>query len=219
MEKVFIYCRVSDSSQKSGDGFQRQIIACENYAKANSMEIANVYMEDHTGTEYDRPELAKLMVNLEMNGHGIKKVLCERLDRVARDVFVQEKIIADFRDKGFVLISTMEGSDLCSDDPTREMIRLICGVFAQYDKKMLVSKMKAARDRMRARTGHCEGRKGYNDTEEGYELIRHIKALRRRPKYGKQRTLFEVAEHLNNEGIKTLDGKQWSLFRVQQVIK
>jgi hypothetical protein len=83
---------------------------------------------------------------------------------------------------------------------------------------MLVAKMKAARDRMRAREGHFEGRKGYNDTEEGCELVRHIKALRRRPKYGKQRTLLEVAEYLNQEGITTMDGHEWSLFRVRDVI-
>ena len=219
MEKVFIYCRVSDSSQISGDGFERQIIACQNYAKSNNMEIADIYKEDHTGTEFDRPVLAQLMVSLEMNGHNVKRVLCERLDRIARDVFVQEKIIADFRDRGFNLISTLEGSDLCSTDATREMIRLICGVFAQYDKKMLVSKLKASRDRMRTREGYCEGRRGYRDSEEGKALIRHIKALHRKPVYGRRRTLKEISEHLNKEGIKTLDGKQWSLFRVQQVIK
>jgi len=219
MKTIFAYLRVSDSTQIDGDGFTRQLKACEEYAKSHNMEIAKVYREDHTGTEYLRPQLAELMVSLEQNGHNVKTVIVENLTRLARSLMVQEKIIGDFQSKGFNLISTTEGDDLCSDDPTRKLLRTFMGAIAEFDKSMLVAKLRASRDRMRQREGHCEGRHGYNDTEEGKAIVRHIKALRRRPKYGKQRTLLEVAEYLNTEGITTMDGKQWSLYRVQNVLK
>jgi DNA invertase Pin-like site-specific DNA recombinase len=216
--KVFVYLRVSSVSQTTGDGFTRQLKACEDYAKSHNMEIAKVYREDHTGTEYLRPQLAELMISLEQNHHGVTTVIVENLTRLARSLMVQEKIIGDFQSKGFNLISTTEGDDLCSDDPTRKLLRTFMGAIAEFDKSMLVAKLRASRDRMRTRTGHCEGRKGYSDTVEGKAIIRHVKALRRRPKFGKQRTLLEVAEYLNQEGIKTMDGHEWSLFRVRDVI-
>lgn len=216
--RVFIYLRVSSSTQVEGDGFTRQLKACEEYARSHGMEIVKVYREDHTGTEYLRPQLAELMVSLEQNGHNVKTVIVENLTRLARSLMVQEKIIGDFQSKGFNLISTTEGDDLCSDDPTRKLLRTFMGAIAEFDKSMLVAKLRASRERMRTREGHCEGRKGYNDTPEGRELIRHIKALRRGHKYGKRRTFLEIAEHLNKEGVTTLDHKQWSLFRVRDVI-
>jgi len=218
MKTIFAYLRVSDSTQIAGDGFTRQEKACQDYAKAHNMTIAKVYREDHTGTEYDRPVLAQLMISLEQNGHGITTVICEKLDRIARSLMVQEKIIGDFQSKGFNLISTTEGEDLCSDDPTRKLLRTFMGAIAEFDKSMLVAKLKASRDRMRAKTGRCEGRHGYSDTDEGKALIRHIKALHRRPKYGKQRTYQEIADQLNKSGITTMDGKSFSLFRVRDII-
>ena len=53
-----------------------------------------------------------MMVALEENGHGAKTVIIERIDRLARDLMVQEAIIADLRKKGFELVSVHDGDDL-----------------------------------------------------------------------------------------------------------
>lgn len=220
MEKCFAYLRVSDPSQVKKDGFIRQEKAVQDYAKANKLQIVTIFKEEGiSGTKENRPALAKLMVSLEQNGHNIKTVLIEKLDRLARDLMVQEAIIRDFHKQGFNIISTMEGQDLCGNDPTRKFIRQVMGAVAEYDKTMLVEKLRAARERKKARGGKGDGRKGYQETEAGRDIICKIHALRRTPKYGKRRTLQQVADKLNKEGIKTLDGKQWSLFRVQQTIK
>jgi hypothetical protein len=93
------------------------------------------------------------------------------------------------------------------------------GAVAQYDKTMLVAKLKASRERERIKHGKCEGRKGYRESEEGKALIRRIGALRRKPKAGKRRTWQQIADIFNQEGLTTMDGKPWSLFRVQQIAK
>ena len=77
---------------------------------------------------------------------------------------------------------------------------------------MLVAKLRASRDRMRQQTGHCEGRVGYK-TEEGKKLIRYINSLLRKPKYGRRRTLQQVADILNAEGKVTHTGHVWTLYR------
>jgi DNA invertase Pin-like site-specific DNA recombinase len=223
MEKIFAYLRVSDSTQvekdgKPKDGFTRQLKACTDYALRNNLEIAGVYKEDISGTEYNRPVLAQLMVSLEKNHHGVRTVIIERLDRLARDLMIQEAIIRDFQIKGFTLISTEEGPDLTDNSPTRKFIRQVLGAVAEYDKTMLVAKLRASRDRMRAATGRCEGRLGYKGTKEGIALERRIKALYSKPKYGKRKTLREIAEALNAEGILTINHRVWTSSSVRDVI-
>ena len=218
MKQVFAYLRVSDSSQVNGDGFPRQLKACTEYAHTQGMKIMDVYREDISGTEYDRPVLAELLLALEQNGHGVKTVLIEKLDRLARDLLVQEAILRDFQTRGFDLVSCAEGADLLSDNPTRKLVRQMFGAIAEYEKRMLVAKLKAARDRKRLKEGKCEGRRGYKDSEEGREIVRQVRILHRRSKYGKRRTLQEVADEMNRRGIRTLDGGIWTLFRVYDIL-
>lgn len=217
MEKVFAYLRVSDPSQVKGDGFTRQEKAIRDYAKSNKLSIHTVFKEEGvSGTLEHRPALAEMLVSLEQNGHGVKTIVIEKLDRLARDYMIQEFIIRDFQKQGFNIISTMEGKDLCGDDPTRKLIRTIMGAFAEYDKTMIVAKLRASRERIKLKTGKCEGRKGYNETDQGRAILKKINDLRKSPENGKRLTWQQIADQLNMEGVLTIDGKTWSLFRVQQ---
>jgi DNA invertase Pin-like site-specific DNA recombinase len=211
--KAFGYLRVSDRSQVNGDGFTRQEKEIMDYALSNNVDIVKVFREDCTGTEYDRPALAELIVSLEENGHGVKTVIVEKLDRLARDYFVQEAIIRDLQKHGFNLISALEGADLLNGDPSRKLVRQMFGVIAEYEKSMLVAKLRASRDRKRARGEKADGRYGYKDTDEGRKIIQLIYDLRH-PTEGRRMTYKQIADYLNQSGIRTLDGKQWELSRV-----
>lgn len=217
-EQVFAYLRVSDVSQAKDnrDGFPRQLAAIQTYCNANNMEVAGVFKEDISGTEEHRPIFASMMLSLESNGHGIKTVIIEKYSRLARKLMLQEVIFEDFRKKGFSIISATEGADTSCDDPTREAFRQMLGVFSQWEKSMIVLKLRAARDRKRLKTGHCEGRKGYRNVENLATLER-IKDLRKKPRGGKRLTWQQIADELNSQNLTTIDGKPWSLHRVYQV--
>lgn len=220
MEKAFGYLRVSSEGQIDGDGFSRQEKAIMNYAKANDLEIVKIYREEGvSGTLEKRPALAELMVSLEQNGHGVKTVIIERLDRLARDLMVQEAIIKDFQKHGFNLISAIEGPDLCGEDPTRKLVRQILGAISEYDKSMIVLKLRAARDRVKAKTGRCEGRKPYGETEGEQAVIKRIKNMRRNRRGGiPGLSLQAIADRLNSEGIKTKEGAEWVPMQVKRAI-
>ena len=219
--KAFGYLRVSSDGQakENKNGFHRQEQTIMEYAKANGIEIVGFFKDGITGTSEDRPALYDMLVSMQQNGHDIKTVVIEKLDRLARDLMVQENIIRDFQKDGFQLISTTEGSDLGSNDPTRKFIRQIMGAVAEYDKATLVMKLKASRERKKRLTGKCEGRKSYNESDQGRELIKRIQRMRRKPKYRKRMTYQQIADQLNDEGVKTLNGMSWTLFRVQQLLK
>src|SRR5215472_7659853 len=98
MKKVFAYLRVSGKGQVSGDGFTRQLEAIKQYAAKHDLRIAQVFQEKGvTGTrEWDNRKAFVEMMALLLSD-GVHTVLVESLGRLARDLMIQESIIADFK--------------------------------------------------------------------------------------------------------------------------
>lgn len=216
LKKAYAYIRVSGQGQITGDGFTRQNKAIQEYAQTNGYQIVQTYQEEGiSGTLQDRPSLTNMMIDLEENGHGIKTVIIERIDRLARDLMVQENILHDMNKHGIKIISVADGN-LLKDDPTRKLVRQVLGAIAEYDKTMTVLKLKAARDRQRAQNGKCEGRKSYNEANP--DLIKEIKRLRRKPRNGKRLSLQKTVETLNAKGYKTAMGKEITLSRLDHIL-
>lgn len=211
--KAFGYVRVSGKGQVDGDGFPRQKAAIKSYADTHGIRIVRYYEElGVSGTKdlENRPALQDLMLALLSN--GVKTILIEKLDRLARDLMVQETLIADFRKQGFEVVSAAE-PDLCSDDPTRVIMRQLFGIIAQYEKSTIVLKLRAARQRMRAKTGSCEGRKPYGHREGEQAVIARIRELNAKANYS------QIAATLNAEGVRTRSGGEWFPASVHRVLR
>jgi DNA invertase Pin-like site-specific DNA recombinase len=213
MTRAFAYLRVSGKGQVEGDGFTRQLEAIKKYAAANDIKIAKVYREEGVSGTTDwenRSAFSEMMVSLLAN--GTRTVLIEKLDRLARDLMVQESIIGDFKRKGLTIISVAE-PDLCSDDPSRVLIRQIMGAFFQYEKTMIVLKLRGARVRKRATEGRCEGRKPYGEREGEAATIDRIQSLR-----AAGMAMDTIAETLNSAGTKPRKGSKWYGSSVRNVL-
>jgi DNA invertase Pin-like site-specific DNA recombinase len=202
MKRAYAYLRVSGKSQLEGDGFPRQRAAIEGYAKTHDIRIVQWFEEEGvSGTLADRPALQEMM--LALMADGVRTVLIEKLDRLARDLMVQETIMGDFRKQGFEIISVCE-PDLCSDDPSRKLVRQIFGAIAEYDRAMIVLKLRAARERKRAKTGHCEGRKAFGAHPNDQATMKRMREL---SKQGL--TYSAIAVALNSESRPTQTGSVW----------
>ena len=125
---------------------------------------------------------------------------------------VQETLIADFRKQGFEVVSAAE-PDLCSDDPTRVIMRQLFGIIAQYEKSTIVLKLRAARQCMRAKTGSCEGRKPYGHREGEQAVIARIRELN-----AMGSNYSQIAATLNAEGTRTRSGGEWFPASVHRVL-
>lgn len=214
MKTAFAYLRVSGRGQLDGDGFTRQAIAIETYARANGFEIVRTFEEQGvSGTQElaSRPALLDLMTALQ-DGE-IKVVLIEKLDRLARDLLIQENIIGDMRKSGFELISVHE-PDLCSNDPSRKMMRQIFGSIAEYEKTMIVLKLRGARQRVKARTGRCEGAKAFGAMDGEKTTLDRMAGLR-----ASGMSLELIASTLNNEGRGTRMGKPWLGASINKILR
>jgi DNA invertase Pin-like site-specific DNA recombinase len=135
--------------------------------------------------------------------NGVRTIIIERLDRLARELFIQEYILRDLKQRGVRLISVAE-PDLDSD-PGRVLFRQMMGAIAQYDRTMVVLKLKAARKRVRAAAGRCEGRKPYGSRPGEPETLLRIRSLR-----SAGQTFDAIAAALNSEGVPTRTvGRRW----------
>lgn len=217
MIRAFIYLRVSGKGQVDGDGFERQLIACQQYADANAIEIVEVFREEGIsgGRELDdRPALSELFAALEEN--GVKTVIVEKLDRLARDLLIQETIVADMQKKGYTLFSTTE-PDLLSNDPSRILIRQVFGAIAQYEKSMIVLKLRGARQRKKMKTGKGEGRYAFGERIEEQRALGAISGMMEQ---GWKAT--DIARYLNQEEnrerYRTRSGKPWHRSTVAKIV-
>jgi DNA invertase Pin-like site-specific DNA recombinase len=214
MERAFAYLRVSGKGQLEGDGFPRQLAAIKKHASANETKIVRVFREEGVSGKTDLEGREALKAMLEaLASNGTKTVIIERLDRLARDLMVQENIIADLRKRGFNLISVAE-PDLCSNDPSRVLMRQIFGSIAQYDRAMTVAKLRGARERMRAAKGRCEGRKPYGARPGEATAIERMKELR-----GQGLAVDKIAATLNTEGVKPRSGQCWYTTSVYRILR
>lgn len=213
--KVFGYCRVSGRGQMADDrdGFPRQRESIQRWASLNDAEVVRWFEDTITGKTdlEDRPQLWSMLTALSAN--GVRTVVIEKLDRLARDLMVQESILADCRRKGITVISVME-PDICSEDPTRVLLRQMMGAFAEYERKTIVLKLRGARQRQRAKSGHCEGRKPFGERPGEREVIDRMFKL-----HSERCGFLRITQQLNLAGIKTRSGGSWSVATVARIMK
>ena len=213
MIRAFAYLRVSGRGQIEGDGFKRQEIAIRAYAEAHGLKVSKVFREEGISGTSELHGRKALLELLAKQANGAQIVLIEKLDRLARDLMVQENLIADIQKRGFRLISVAE-PDLLENDPTRKLMRQIIGAICEYEKQMIVLKLRGARERAKAQHGKCEGRKLYGFRAGEADVIAQMKALR------ESGTSFrQIATVLNAERIKTrTTGKRWYGSAVSQIL-
>jgi DNA invertase Pin-like site-specific DNA recombinase len=98
-------------------------------------------------------------------GNGLRTIIVETASRFARDLMVQEVGFAKLKALGIALIAADSPQSFLDDTPTSKLIRQILGAVSEFDKAMVVAKLKGARDRKRAMTGEkVEGRKSHAES-------------------------------------------------------
>lgn len=221
--KAFSYLRVSGKGQIDGDGFPRQRDSVNRYAKRHHLEIVSEFRDEGvSGTKdaFDRDGLTELLVALKSN--GVRCVLLERADRLARDLMISEILLDEFRKLGVKVIAADSDTDLTVEDcdPTRTLMRQMLGAISQWEKTIIVQKLRSARMRIRKADGRCEGRKPYGFTEFEKTVIAKMLAYR-----SEGLSTGNIAGRLNMDGIKprttSRAGKEtkWHSTTVHRILK
>jgi DNA invertase Pin-like site-specific DNA recombinase len=91
------------------------------------------------------------------------------------------------------------------------LVRQVLGAIAQFEKTSLVAKLKASRDRKKAATGKCEGRRSYAESKP--ETVALAKEL-----HGQRMSLRKIAAELAARGHLTAYGKPYVPSAVQTML-
>jgi DNA invertase Pin-like site-specific DNA recombinase len=222
-KQALAYLRVSGLGQVDGDGFERQSQAVTAYAKHAGLTIVETYRDEGISGKKDlehRPRLAALLDRVQTN--GVRIVLVERADRIARDLLISETILGQLRTRG-VKVFDSEGVELTAadGDATRKLIRQVLGAVAEFDRDVTVQKLRAARERVRARDGRCEGRRPYGSTSAEKIVLERVRSLRRygSPIKGRKLSFAKIAATLNSERVPTRTGSSWQPSTVYGVLE
>lgn len=226
-QKAVSYLRVSSRAQVDGDGFTRQRAAIEKRARSLGVDVASEFTDEGvSGTKQlaDRPGLSALLGRVL--GNGVRLVLVEKADRLARDLIEGELILREFRKAGVRGVEAESGTDLTAGDEcnaTATLIRQVLGAVAEFEKTAMVAKLRAARTRKRSETGSCEGVPAYGSDPrrpEEARIVSEVRRLRRaNPKTGKHRSAAAIADELTRLGLPTRLGRPWSRHSVREILK
>jgi DNA invertase Pin-like site-specific DNA recombinase len=126
-------------------------------------------------------------------------ILVYRLDRLARDLVLQEILLKEITTAGGALISATPGdNELLRDphNPTRKLMRQMLGAFAEYEKAIITLRLAAGRAAKRAGggKGSCSYPFGWSKVGpiEREHVMSVIKTM-----ISQGQTLEVVAEYLN----------------------
>jgi DNA invertase Pin-like site-specific DNA recombinase len=156
-------------------------------------------------------------------------LVVHRLDRLGRELHVQEAILGRVWAAGGSTFEAVEGELPRDDpdDPMRTAMRQMAGVFAQLERGMIAVRLSGGRRRKRARGGYSGGPTvpfGWKVEGEGREArfvpdpetaptVEAIRDLRR-----SGLTLEAIAQRLNEDGVASPAGAHWHINSVRRVL-
>lgn len=224
MKKAFAYLRVSGQGQIEGHGFDRQLESIGHFARKHGIELVQVFQEEGisgTKDEEERPAFKEMITEIQKN--GVRTVIVESLDRLAREYRIQEQLLIYLASYDIELINANTEENVTKaiqGDPMKKAMIQIQGIFSELDKSLLIRKLRKARERVKKETGKCEGAKRYGeDSDNEQTIIRKIRAYRRNKRGNRKGLTYqEIADKLNAEGIPTKRGKEWKAMQVYRIL-
>jgi DNA invertase Pin-like site-specific DNA recombinase len=216
--KAFAYLRTSSATNvgEDKDSARRQRAAIDAWAARAGVEIVSEYRDEAVrGADHidARPGFQAMLAAIA--GNGVRAIVVETASRFARDLMVQEVGFAKLQDLGIDLIAADSPTAFLDDSPTATLIRQILGSVAQFEKAMLVAKLRGARERKARLTGaKVAGRKSIAELRpEAVEMAKRLARRRKRPL-----SLREIASALAAAGHLTRHGQPYSATSVARML-
>lgn len=224
MTDLAAYIRVSTDKQVEGTGLDVQREAITDWAKANGHRIVAWYSDEgKSGALKDREGWGD--ADAAVRDRSVAGIVVYRLDRLARGLIVQEQLMGEVWRSGGEVYSTAPDENNLRDDadnPDRKLVRRIMGSISEYEREVIVLRMRHGR-RMKAKSGgFAYGSPPFGYVSKDGELVKDpteqavIKRITALSKKGA--SLRAIAATLNDEGRKTKRGRSWTAPSVGDVL-
>jgi DNA invertase Pin-like site-specific DNA recombinase len=220
------YLRVSTERQADeGLGLEVQERGLKAWARAEGHKLVALARDEGVSGSNGVESRVGLHEALAMISDGrADGVVVYRLDRLARSLSIQEGILARvWKDKGRVFACDAgEVLEDDPDDPMRTAMRQMMGVFAQLERGMIATRMRAGRRLKAEKGGFAYGSPPYGMRAENGELVpdedeqRVIARIRELNADGA--SLREIARTLDDEGVRPRRGERWQDRSIGRIV-
>lgn len=146
------------------------------WARANGHRVAELYTDEATSGTSDlagRPGLAQALAAVKSG--RVKAIAVYRVDRLARDLILQEQLLREIALAGGRVHSASAAEDIhLGDDPadpTRALIRQVLGSVSQYERAMIRLRMQAGARSKAEAGGYAYGGPPYGWRAVNKELV------------------------------------------------
>ncbi len=202
--------------------------AIDQWAKARGHRIVEWFSDEGVSGSNGLDSREALPAALDLLRIGTAEgLVVYRLDRLARDLIIQETLLAEIKRLGSVVFSTADGESayLLDDpeDPSRRLIRQVLGAVSEYEKSMIALRLRSGR-RMKARQGGF----AYGSPPFGYRASNRAlvtdadqqAALMRAQELRDQgSSLRAIARTLQQEGHQPKRGGSWHPTTLSRALK
>ena len=219
------YLRVSTEEQLSGTGLQGQREAIIALGHEIVRWCSDEGISGSNGLD-SRDGLAEAL-HLLSTGE-VEAIIVYRLDRLARDMVLQETLLQDIRKYGQLISCSASETEFCRPDPdnldpSRKLIRQVLGAVAEYERDMIRLRMKAGLRRHLRAGGRHGHRAPYGWRWENKQLVpMQSERLIVRTIVGwheSGQSSRQIADGLNASEIPGPSGGRWSHVTVAKIIK
>lgn len=227
--KLVAYLRVStDKQADEGLGLEVQERAVRKWARQNRHRIVAVCSDEGVSGSNGLEARVELAVALEMLANGeARGLVVYRLDRLARDLVLQEQLLMEIRRMDAEVFSTSGGEQDYlrddPDDPSRRLIRQILGAVNEYERGMIRLRLRRGRQRKAEKGGYAGGRPRFGLAATAGVLVKvpkeqqTIEEARRLQAAGY--SIRAIARGLAEAGYRTRSGKDvWHPTQVARLL-
>jgi site-specific DNA recombinase len=228
--KVVAYIRVSTEEQvKNGQGLEIQREEIEKYVKQKGLTLVKIFEDAGVSGANDitrRKGLNELLEYVKEN--PIDQVLVTKMDRLARDVFIQLWVEKELSVYDVNIVSINE-DNLNGNDYMTVAMRQMVAVFAQLEKNRITDRLIGGRRKKASKgvkaSGNCPIGYKYQKNSQGKSIqvvidektapiVKNIFSL-----YLKGYSLKEIADKLNAEGFRTQRGNVFTKKAIHDILK
>ena len=157
---IYGYARVSTKGQeRDGHSLEDQ----KRILKDRGAE--KIFCDSYTGTKMQRPELDKLLSEIQAGD----TLITTKLDRIARNASEGSVLIKFLIEKGIIV--RVDNMGTIDNTPMGRLILQVILAFAEFERDMIVERTQAGKEIARQQPGYREGRpKKYGKEQERHAM-------------------------------------------------
>lgn len=146
MKRAAIYCRVSQDSQT----VENQLLALKEVAERSGWSIVHVFTDEGISGAKGRDQRPGLDAMMKaVARREVDLVAAWSVDRLGRSLSDLVGLLSDLHSQGCDLFLHQQAID--TSTPSGKMLFQLLGVFAEFERSMIVARVRAGQDRARAK--------------------------------------------------------------------